>query len=61
MVNCPRNASRFDLRDGSVEVWLGRMPGVRRKVIKGIQPPKALRIYPTRVDEGQLWIDVELG
>jgi 3-phenylpropionate/trans-cinnamate dioxygenase ferredoxin subunit len=59
VVSCPRNASRFDVRDGSVVEWLGRMPGLMRKVVQEIQHPKALRTYPTRVEQGQLWIALE--
>ena len=59
VVCCPRNASQFDVRDGSVVLWLTGMPGVMRKVISEIQQPKALRTYPTRVQDGQVWIEVD--
>lgn len=59
VVRCPRNHSCFDVRDGSVQVWLGRMPGIVRKVAQGVMPPKPLRTYPTRIHEGQVWVALE--
>jgi 3-phenylpropionate/trans-cinnamate dioxygenase ferredoxin subunit len=40
---CPRHAASFDLRDGRIsQGW----------------PSRRLRIYPVRIAEGQVWIDV---
>lgn len=43
MIECWRHGSRFDLRTGAV-----------------INPPAAepVRVYPTRVDDGQVYLDV---
>jgi nitrite reductase/ring-hydroxylating ferredoxin subunit len=39
---CPRHAASFDLRDGRISYgW----------------PSRPLRIYPVRIDDGQVWID----
>jgi 3-phenylpropionate/trans-cinnamate dioxygenase ferredoxin subunit len=41
---CPRHLASFDLRDGQVSAgW----------------PSRALRRYPTRVEDEQIWVDVE--
>jgi 3-phenylpropionate/trans-cinnamate dioxygenase ferredoxin subunit len=60
IVSCPRNRSRFDIRDGQPVVWLERMPGRMQKVVEKIQPPKALAVYPIKVADGQIWIDTRL-
>ncbi len=58
VVSCPRNVSRFDVRNGQVVEWLSRMPGVLRQAITCVQHPKALQTYATRVAEGQVWVEV---
>ena len=58
VVSCPRNKSKFDVRDGSVVIWLSRFPGLIRKAAGGLMPPKCLRTYPTRVEAGQVWVQV---
>jgi 3-phenylpropionate/trans-cinnamate dioxygenase ferredoxin component len=41
---CPRHLASFDLRDGHISAgW----------------PSRALRCYPTRVEDERIWIDVE--
>jgi len=58
VVSCPRNVSKFDIRDGHVVTWLSRMPGIVRRVAQGIQPPKGLRTYPIRVQDGRVWVEI---
>ena len=59
VVSCPRNTSRFDLRDGSVVVWLGRFPGLVRSMAGKIQHPKSLRTFSPRLHDGQVWVQFE--
>jgi 3-phenylpropionate/trans-cinnamate dioxygenase ferredoxin component len=41
---CPRHAASFDLENGSIsEGWAS----------------KSLRIYPVRVDQGEVWIQID--
>src|SRR5450631_3931940 len=41
---CPRHLASFDLQDGNVSAgW----------------PSRALRHYPVRIKDGQIWVDVE--
>jgi 3-phenylpropionate/trans-cinnamate dioxygenase ferredoxin subunit len=41
---CPRHAASFDLRDGRISFgW----------------PSRPLRMYPVRIEDGQVWIDAE--
>ena len=58
VVSCPRNASRFDLRDGRCVLWLSRLPGLMRNVASHVMKPKPLRTYPIRHQDGQLWVQV---
>ncbi len=58
IISCPRNRSRFDVRDGSVAEWTPALPGVMRAVVAAVQPPKPLRVYPARAAEGQVWVQM---
>ena len=58
VVSCPRNASRFDLRDGRCVLWLSRLPGLLRNMASHVMKPKPLRTYPIRHQDGQLWVQV---
>jgi 3-phenylpropionate/trans-cinnamate dioxygenase ferredoxin component len=56
VVSCPRNKSKFDVRDGSVVIWLSRFPELVRKAAGAVMPPRCLRTFPTRVKSGQVWV-----
>ena len=55
---CPWHRSAFDLRSGDVKDWSPWPPGVG-KVLGMVKREKALSVFPTRVEEGSIWIDVE--
>jgi nitrite reductase/ring-hydroxylating ferredoxin subunit len=55
---CPRHRSAFDLRTGDVKEWSPWPPAVGR-VLGAISREKALPVFPTRVEEGSIWIVVE--
>ena len=55
---CPWHHSAFDIRSGDVKAWAPWPPGVG-KVLGAISREKVLRVYPTRVEEGYVWIGLE--
>jgi nitrite reductase/ring-hydroxylating ferredoxin subunit len=54
-VVCPRHRSVFDLRTGEVKEWAPWPPGVGR-VLGAVSKQKPLPVYPTKVEEGAIWV-----
>lgn len=55
---CPWHHSAFDLQSGDVKDWSPWPPGVGR-VLAMVSKQKALTIFPTRVEEGSIWVGLE--
>jgi nitrite reductase/ring-hydroxylating ferredoxin subunit len=54
---CPWHRSAFDLCTGNAKEWTPWPPGVG-KVLGVISKEKALPVFPTRVEEGSIWVDI---
>ena len=54
---CPWHRSSFDLCTGNVTNWTPWPPGVG-KVMGMVSKEKALSVFPTRIEEGSIWIDI---
>ena len=52
---CPFHRSAFDLNTGDVKTWSPWPPGVG-KMLGAVAREKALRVFPTRIAEGSVWI-----
>jgi len=59
VVRCPQHGSQFDLRDGHVVAWIAKIPGIARKLAVATKKPQDLRNYRTRVQDGQVWVEIE--
>lgn len=55
---CPFHKSAFDLKTGEVKCWSPWPPGLGALLAK-VSKPKELRIYPTRVDKEQIFVELE--
>jgi nitrite reductase/ring-hydroxylating ferredoxin subunit len=57
-ITCPFHHSAFDLHTGDVKAW-SPWPPVVGKMLGSVSREKALRVFPTRIDEGSIWIDLD--
>jgi nitrite reductase/ring-hydroxylating ferredoxin subunit len=57
---CPRHRSAFDLRTGDVKEWSPWPPAVE-KMLGVVSREKALPIFPTKVEAGDVWVSVKDG
>ncbi|KGF73436.1 (2Fe-2S)-binding protein [Neosynechococcus sphagnicola sy1] len=55
---CPWHHSAFDLLSGNVKDWCPWPPGVG-KVLAMVSKEKALTVFPTRLEEGSIWVGLE--
>ena len=55
---CTFHRSAFDLQTGEVKGWCSWPPGVG-KVLSMVSPQKVLPVFPIRVEEGNIWVDVQ--
>ena len=54
---CPWHRSAFDLSTGAPKDWIS-WPPVMGKVMGMVSQEKPLSVFPTRVEEGNIWVDV---
>jgi nitrite reductase/ring-hydroxylating ferredoxin subunit len=55
---CPFHRSAFDLATGNPTEWTPFPPGIG-KVLGMISKEKSLAVFPTRVEEGSIWVGVQ--
>lgn len=55
---CPWHHSAFDLQTGDVKDWSPWPPGVG-KMLAMVSKEKAMKVFPTRVEEGSIWVGLE--
>jgi nitrite reductase/ring-hydroxylating ferredoxin subunit len=56
-LTCPWHHSAFDLRSGDVQAWSPWPPAVG-KMLGALRRERALTIYPVKVEEGTIWVQV---
>ena len=57
-LTCPWHHSAFDLRTGDVKQWSPWPPAVGR-MLGALSREKALPLYPTKVEAGNIWVGIE--
>jgi len=55
---CPWHHSAFDLQTGDVKEWSPWPPALGR-MLGALSREKALPIFPTKVEQGSIWVDLE--
>jgi nitrite reductase/ring-hydroxylating ferredoxin subunit len=55
---CPFHRSAFDLKTGNPTSWTPFPPGVG-KLLAMVSTEKPLCVFPTRVEEGSIWISID--
>jgi 3-phenylpropionate/trans-cinnamate dioxygenase ferredoxin subunit len=57
VITCPRHASQFDIKNGSVVRWL-KGSGIIASVVKTVRQSKTLRTYPVKIEDDTVFIEV---
>ncbi len=57
---CPWHHSTFDLETGEIKAW-APWPPVVGPVLGMLKAQHPLQLFPTKVEEGAIWIGVEEG
>ncbi|MBD2165730.1 Rieske (2Fe-2S) protein [Calothrix membranacea FACHB-236] len=55
---CPFHRSAFDLATGNPTEWITFPPGIN-KVMGMISKEKSVPVFPTRVEEGNIWVGLQ--
>ncbi len=55
---CPWHRSTFDLTSGEVQDWTPFPPVVGR-AMGMMSTEKALPVFPTKIEDGQIWVEVD--
>ena len=56
-ITCPWHHSSFDLDTGDVKEWSPWPPAVGR-MLGALSREKALSVFPTKVEQGKIWMNV---
>ena len=56
-ITCPWHRSAFDLDSGDVKDWSPWPPAVGR-MLGALSREKALLVFPTRVEQGKIWVGI---
>lgn len=55
---CPWHHSAFDLQTGDVKDWSPWPPGIG-KMLAMVSKEKAMKVFPTRIEAGKIWVGLE--
>jgi nitrite reductase/ring-hydroxylating ferredoxin subunit len=58
VIVCPRHHSVFDLETGAVQEWVPWPPVVGR-ALAAISQENALPVFPTKIENGSIWVRIE--
>jgi nitrite reductase/ring-hydroxylating ferredoxin subunit len=58
VLTCRAHRSQFDVRDGRNLAWIPKLPRLARRIAQAMKQPEDLRTYATRVQDGQVWVEI---
>jgi nitrite reductase/ring-hydroxylating ferredoxin subunit len=58
LIICPRHHSTFKLETGEAVEW-SPWPPVVGQALSAVRAERPLRVFPVRVDEGSVWVDMQ--
>jgi nitrite reductase/ring-hydroxylating ferredoxin subunit len=58
VVTCPRHKSQFSVTDGRVIRWM-KGSGLVSAIGKTLKSPRPLKIYPVKVENGNIMVKIE--
>lgn len=58
VLRCRAHGSQFDVRDGHNIEWAPKLPKLARKLGQAVAKPTGLRTFATRVEDGQVWVEL---
>jgi 3-phenylpropionate/trans-cinnamate dioxygenase ferredoxin subunit len=58
ILTCAAHGSQFNVTTGEAVGWVEGLPGFFRGVAQAISKPQNLQTYPTKIQEGQIWIQI---
>ena len=59
VVTCTAHGSTFDLTTGRNLAWIEGLPGLVKGIAQAVVKPKDLATFPVKVEDGQVWVDVD--
>ena len=59
VVTCPAHGSTFDVTTGRNLTWVEGLPRVIKSMTQALVGPKDLNTFPVKVEEGQVWINLD--
>ena len=61
VVTCPAHGSTFDVTTGRNLAWVDGLRGLTKSLAKAVVKPKDLAVFAVKVQDDQVWIDLEAG
>ena len=59
VVTCPAHGSTFDVTTGRNLTWVEGLPRVIKSMTQAVVQPKDLNTFSVKVEEGQVWINLD--
>ena len=59
VLTCRAHRSQFDVRDGRNLAWTPKLPRLARRLAQTFKKPQSLRIYSTKLEDGQVWVQLD--
>jgi nitrite reductase/ring-hydroxylating ferredoxin subunit len=58
VVTCPLHGSQFNVTTGQNRAWVEGLPGLVKGISQALVKAKNLAVYPAKVEDGQVWVQL---